>query len=103
MAHPPQGSAQKERIRFTLYCAAVILRAFFVKVQQLHSRKRQSVERVSRFARPYATPSVGGGNGVNEPDLQAALHVLVNTYMRLTVCVVECPGAELVYVACIVP
>ena len=32
MAHPPYGSAQKERIRFALYCAAVILRAFFVKV-----------------------------------------------------------------------
>ena len=32
MAHPPSGSAQKERIRFALYCAVVILRAFFVKV-----------------------------------------------------------------------
>ena len=32
MAHPPSGSAQKERIRFALYCADVILRAFFVKV-----------------------------------------------------------------------
>ena len=28
MAHPPYGSAQKERIRFALYCAAVILRCF---------------------------------------------------------------------------
>ena len=28
MAHPPYGSAQKERIRFALYCAAVILRRF---------------------------------------------------------------------------
>ncbi len=28
MAHPPRGSAQKERIRFALYCAAVILRRF---------------------------------------------------------------------------
>ena len=28
MAHPPHGSAQKERIRFALYCAAVILRRF---------------------------------------------------------------------------
>ena len=26
MAHPPRGSAQKERIRFALYCVAVILR-----------------------------------------------------------------------------
>ncbi|NLQ35334.1 hypothetical protein D3832_06125 [Streptococcus mutans] len=31
IAHPPSGSAQKERIRFALYCAVVILRAFFVK------------------------------------------------------------------------
>ncbi|EDS10552.1 hypothetical protein ANACOL_03154 [Anaerotruncus colihominis DSM 17241] len=28
MAHPPYGSAQKERIRFALCCAAVILRRF---------------------------------------------------------------------------
>ena len=28
MAHPPRGSAQKERIRFALYCVAVILRRF---------------------------------------------------------------------------
>ena len=28
MAHPPRGSAQKGRIRFALYCAAVILRRF---------------------------------------------------------------------------
>ena len=28
MAHPPYGSAQKERIRFALYCAAVFLRRF---------------------------------------------------------------------------
>ena len=28
MAHPPSGSAQKERIRFALYCVAVILRRF---------------------------------------------------------------------------
>ena len=28
MAHPPYGSTQKERIRFALYCAAVILRRF---------------------------------------------------------------------------
>ena len=28
MAHPPYGSAQKERIRFALYCVAVILHRF---------------------------------------------------------------------------
>ncbi|HBQ73506.1 MAG TPA: hypothetical protein DD755_01330 [Erysipelotrichaceae bacterium] len=28
MAHPPYGSAQKERTRFALYCAAVVLRRF---------------------------------------------------------------------------
>ena len=28
MAHPPYGSAQKERIRFALYCVAVLLRRF---------------------------------------------------------------------------
>ncbi|NBJ95664.1 hypothetical protein D5281_24995 [bacterium 1xD42-62] len=28
MVHPPYGSAQKERIRFALCCAAVILRRF---------------------------------------------------------------------------
>ncbi|RHC47713.1 hypothetical protein DW839_29640 [Enterocloster bolteae] len=28
MAHPPYGSAQKERTRFALCCAAVILRRF---------------------------------------------------------------------------
>ena len=28
MAHPPRSSAQKERIRFALCCAAVILRRF---------------------------------------------------------------------------
>ena len=99
MAHPPRGSAQKERIRFALYCAAVILRAFFFKVQQLHLQRGQSVERVSRFACPYAALSVSGGNGVNELDLQPAFHVLVNAHMRLTVCVVERPGTELVYVA----
>ncbi|TQZ40041.1 hypothetical protein EWL91_19400 [Clostridioides difficile] len=28
MAYPPHGSAQKERIRFALYCVAVLLRRF---------------------------------------------------------------------------
>ncbi|HBD78301.1 hypothetical protein DW256_13625 [Ruminococcus sp. AM22-14LB] len=28
MAHPPYGSTQKGRIRFALYCVAVILRHF---------------------------------------------------------------------------
>ena len=49
MAHPPYGSAQKERIRFALYCAAVILRAFFVKEQgqgQIERAKRKG----GRFA-----------------------------------------------------
>jgi len=31
MAHKPPGSAQIECIRFAIFCAAVILRAFFVK------------------------------------------------------------------------
>jgi len=61
--------------------------------------ERQDVERVSRFACPYAALSVSGGNGVNELDLQSAFHVLVNAHMRLTVCVVERPGTELIYVA----
>ena len=34
MANPLYGSAQRGRTRCALYCAAVILRAFFVKVQR---------------------------------------------------------------------
>ena len=41
MAHPPYGSAQKERIRFALYCAAVILRRFLCQGTKRQDRDRQ--------------------------------------------------------------
>jgi len=44
MAHPTYGSAQKERIRFALYCVGIFSVAFFVKEQKqgevLHSAER---------------------------------------------------------------
>ena len=99
MAHPPRGSAQKERIRFALYCAAVILRRFLLQVAAASLTGKAKRGKGKPLRPSYAAPSVGGDDGMNELDLQTALHVLVNAHMRLTVRVVECPGTELVYVA----
>ena len=88
MAHPPRGSAQKERIRFALYCAAVILRRFLFQgaAASLTGKAKRGKGKPLRLS--YAALSVVGGNGVNELDLQTAFHVLVNAHMRLTVRVV---------------
>jgi hypothetical protein len=45
MAHPPPLGMETESVRFALYCAAVILRAFFVKEQssRLSACKSSSV------------------------------------------------------------
>jgi len=45
MAHPPYGSAQKERTRFALYCAAVILLRFLFQGAKNIYAKRKGVER----------------------------------------------------------
>ena len=101
MAHPPRGSAQKERIRFALCCAAVILRRFlFQGAASFTGKARRGKGKPPCLS--YAARSVVGGNSVNELDLQSALHVLVNADMRLTVCVIERPGTQLVYVAVVV-
>ena len=41
MAHPPYGSAQKERIRFALCCVAVILRRFLFQGSKMAVLPRQ--------------------------------------------------------------
>ena len=45
--------------------------------------------------------SVHADNGMNELDLQSALHVLVHPNMGLTVRIVKRPGAELIDIALI--
>ena len=47
--------------------------------------------------------SAHADNGMNELDLQSALHVLVHPNMGLTVRIVKRPGAELIDIALIVP
>ena len=42
-------------------------------------------------------------DGMNELDFQSALHVLVHAHMGIAVLVIERPGAELKYVALVVP
>ena len=49
MAHPPYGSAQKERIRFALYCVAVILRRFLCQ-----GAGRGQIERAKRKGGRFA-------------------------------------------------
>lgn len=48
MAHPPYGSTQKGRIRFALYCVAVILRRFLY--QGAKNRKLQTGKGVRQSA-----------------------------------------------------
>ena len=48
MAHPPYGSAQKERIRFALCCAAVILRRFLCQGSKMAVLPRQAERKRGR-------------------------------------------------------
>ena len=55
MAHPPYGSAQKERIRFALCCAAVILRRFlFQGSKWLYCPRQQRNGKGGERKRPAA-------------------------------------------------
>ena len=47
--------------------------------------------------------SAHADNGMNELDLQSALHVLVHPNMGLAVRIVKRPGAELIDIALIIP
>ena len=47
--------------------------------------------------------STHADNGMNELDLQSALHVLVHPNMGLAVRIVKRPGAELIDIALIIP
>ena len=47
--------------------------------------------------------SACGDDGLNEIDLQTALHILVTALMGIAACVYELPDTELVYVASAVP
>ena len=47
--------------------------------------------------------SAHADNGMNELDLQSALHVLVHPNMGLAVRIAKRPGAELIDIALIVP
>ena len=49
MAHPPHGSAQKERIRFALCCAAVILRRFLCQGSKDRNTQSGKGWNTSRF------------------------------------------------------
>ena len=42
-------------------------------------------------------------DGLNELNFQSALHILVHAHMGITVLVIERPGAELEYVALVIP
>ncbi len=52
MAYPPHGSAQKERIRFALYCVAVLLRRFLYQRAEGCSAIWRKAEKGEAFAIP---------------------------------------------------
>lgn len=103
MAHPPYGSAQKERIRFALCCAAVILRRFLVKVQNgfaaaSAAERKRGREKASR-RRCGLFLCLKGEDSHHQFCLQPFPNVVVYAKIDVPALVVQLPHGEAGYVA----
>lgn len=99
LAHPPHGSEQTERVRLPYAAPVVSRRAFFVK--------ELCTSVGAKAWKGGKPPSLSGAvlhrhDGMNELCLQTALHGFVHSDVRISVPVIERPGAERPYVALVV-
>ncbi len=102
MAHRPYGSAQTGMYPFALYCGVGLPTGFLCQgAASGHEREKQGKGKLLPLSDQGL--SAHADNGMNELDLQSALHVLVHPNMGLTVRIVKRPGAELIDIALIIP
>ena len=98
MAHPPSGSAQKERIRFALCCAAVILRRFLCqrafRAAAVRNRKGGRTFR----SRIYLI-SPKREDSPHQSCLQPFTNILVHSKIHIAALVVELAHGKTGYVA----
>ncbi len=103
MAHPPYGSAQKERIRFALCCAAVILRRFlFQGSKWLCCPRQQRNGKGGERKRPAAVRLFlcpKGEDSHHQFCLQPFPNVVVYAEIDVPALVVQLPHGEAGYVA----
>ena len=88
MAYPPHGSAQKERIRFALYCVAVLLRRFLYQRAEgcsaiWNGKGERSVPISHRLFSPKSEDSP------HQSCLQPFPNILVNAIIDIAALVVE--------------
>jgi hypothetical protein len=104
MAHPPSGSVQTECVRMPydappLSCGRICQGASIS--HQVGGNAERELENISvTVAGPLLQSN---DDGMDELEFQTVLHILVHAHIRDAVAVVQGAGAELVYVACIVP
>ena len=94
MAHPPYGSAQKERIRFALYCAAVILRRFLCQGSK-QSELWRSAERGTQTA---ICSNCECKDSPHKARTQTVAYVLVYAPINIAALVAELPHRQGRYV-----
>ena len=98
MAYPPHGSAQKERIRFALYCVAVLLRRFLYQRAEgcsaiWNGKGERSVPISHRLFSPKSEDCP------HQSCLQPFPNILVNAIIDIAALVVELPHGKTCYVA----
>ena len=103
MAHP--ATQQIQNVSVALCCAAIILPRFLFQGSPRPPgiyRTWKGRTKTVLFPGPGSS-AVVGDDGMNQFDLQSALHILVNADMRLSAAIIKRSGTQLVYVAVIIP